>query len=312
MAADVQSNTAPGKIVFWGEYAVLADAPAWVMAVDRYVEVSLALKTDLQIVATGFDTPAVKQEHLEYTGAPVAGMIETILKHWGYAAYPDYFHVRQNTQYFYRADSKLGIGSSAALCVALYRTLAEQLDQPTSLAEVTAIHKRFQGNSGSGLDVAASWHGGLIRFHSQQAVQQQNWPSQLKFCVVFTGHSAATSEHVGSFTAWRNTSPTTALDNLCNAAHALDQGFNLTKLASYRDALVKLDQDAQLNIFTPDHRTLLALAEAHDVCYKPCGAGGGDIGVAFANDPSALANFQLAAEAQYTVIDVKLAPVTVT
>ena len=32
---------APGKVVIWGEYAVLAGAPALVMAVDRYASCSI-------------------------------------------------------------------------------------------------------------------------------------------------------------------------------------------------------------------------------------------------------------------------------
>ena len=35
-------STAPGKIVLWGEYAVLEGAPAVTMAVSRYSKVDLA------------------------------------------------------------------------------------------------------------------------------------------------------------------------------------------------------------------------------------------------------------------------------
>jgi len=44
------------------------------------------------------------------------------------------------------------------------------------------------------------------------------------------------------------------------------------------------------------------------VLYKPCGAGGGDIGMAFADDPSALAHFrQQAAANGFTPLDLETA-----
>ena len=69
-----------------------------------------------------------------------------------------------------------------------------------------------------------------------------------------------------------------------------------------------LDQAAILNIFTQEHARLGKLAAASGVLYKPCGAGGGDIGIAFADDPEGLANFrQQAAADGFLPLDLEMA-----
>ena len=59
---------APGKIVLWGEYAVLAEAPAAVLALDRYAEVSLSPNelfstfTAEGFLAAGVDATLIENE----------------------------------------------------------------------------------------------------------------------------------------------------------------------------------------------------------------------------------------------------------
>ena len=49
-----------------------------------------------------------------------------------------------------------------------------------------------------------------------------------------------------------------------------------------------MDQTARLGIFSEPHERLHALANQAQVVYKPCGAGGGDIGIAVSDDPDQL------------------------
>lgn len=301
------SASAPGKIVAWGEYAVLAGAPACVMAVDRYARVKLSSATDLQLSAEGFDTPSVQQQHLNWTHEPVAAMAESILQQWGYNAFPEHWHIHQDTRSCYHHGRKLGIGSSAALCVALYRAFTAALQLPASFPEALEIHRAFQGGSGSGLDVAASWYGGTIRFQQQQ-VQPLPWPADLGFCVVFTGQSASTAEYLKNFSKWRASATTTPLDDLCQASSELTANISSARLASYIAALRRLDEAAALNIFTDPHLNLTDIAEATDVLYKPCGAGGGDIGMAFSTSSAALAAFRSQAAIAYEIVALNIAP----
>ena len=71
----------------------------------------------------------------------------------------------------------------------------------------------------------------------------------------------------------------------------------MRQLRAYTAALRALDDVAHLGIFSAAHRLLSGLAEDHGVVYKPCGAGGGDLGMAFAIDTRALESFERAARA---------------
>ena len=59
----------------------------------------------------------------------------------------------------------------------------------------------------------------------------------------------------------------------------------------YCDALRLFDDEHGLEIFGGGHAELLAPAKSHGVVYKPCGAGGGDVGIALATNDESLASF---------------------
>lgn len=297
----------------WGEYAVLAGAPALVMAVDRLAEVSVSSAESLTVSAAGFKAETLSQAQLSWSNTPVAQMCERIFKTLGYPHYPEFLAIAQHTEPFFQDGLKLGLGSSAALCVALYRAITTHLSHEATLAEAMQIHRQFQGGSGSGLDVAASWHGGLIRFQDGQA-KAAHWPDNLAFKVIFTGQSASTHSHIVGFSKWRATANTEALDRLIDHTSSLDQDFSLRNLNNYVNALVELDRAAGLNIFTPQHQWLRSKASECGVIYKPCGAGGGDIGIVVTekdNDrtPVPLTRFIDAVAQKFTVLDLGIASV---
>jgi len=212
--------SAPGKIVLWGEYAVLTGAPAAVLSVNRYAEVELLTrKSGWQFRCQGFKTAAVDTPLAAFCQAPAARIVELILAAHGYRAYPLPFLINSNSEAFYHSarHNKLGIGSSAAICTATYRLLAELLGWQPTLQQAIALHRSLQGGKGSGLDVAASWCGGTIRFcadvstdiatdlagdfdrdHRAATASSFQWPADLHWCVVWTGASSNTVSHLQS------------------------------------------------------------------------------------------------------------------
>ena len=307
---------APGKIVLWGEYAVLAGAPAAVAAVDRYARVEIRSAADSwSFVSTGFLTPGVHNFSGQFTDAPCASMAESVLRHFGLRALPAGFSLTSDTEgFFHRSENKInssgkyGLGSSAAVCTATYCALADLLGHDKTLSEAIAIHRAFQNGKGSGLDVAASWQGGYIQFH-RDGVQTQSWPENLHWQAVWTGASAATDTALGHFARWQAEADTTPLEQLVTASHLLCQNPSMDSLQSYTHTLDNLDKAAQLNIFTPAHQRLATIAHAHHLIYKPCGAGGGDIGIAVGENPDALQQFCTQAAAQnFVPLNLEIAP----
>jgi len=301
---------APGKVVLWGEYAVLAGAPAAVMAVNRYARVDIETDTTAwRFTSRGLLTPSVHRTRAEFCHAPAAAMAETALRHWGVEQFPAPFALASDTRSFYHTPgAKLGIGSSAALCAATCHAMAHITDTTATLDDALAVHRLFQGGSGSGLDVAASWHGGVIRFQ-HGAATGWTWPTQLYWQVVWTGASAATQAALGQYARWQAEGNTASLTDLAAAAHHLFDQPTLASLEAYSQRLRAMDVAAQLNIFTPPHERLATIAADHGLVYKPCGAGGGDIGLACGMDQDALAAFaQAAREAHFVPLDLEIAP----
>ncbi|NIR97720.1 MAG: hypothetical protein GWN54_10245, partial [Gammaproteobacteria bacterium] len=65
---------------------------------------------------------------------------------------------------FQDGGHKLGIGSSAAICTAVYGAFCELLGVGPSLTDALAVHRSLQSGSGSGIDVAAAYLGGSLRY----------------------------------------------------------------------------------------------------------------------------------------------------
>ena len=296
---------APGKVVLWGEYAVLAGAPAAVMAVDRYARVELTPAQGYwRFSAEGFLAPAVHTRDPELPDTSVTRIARAMAAQLGSRAVERGFALHCDTRELHHHGQKLGIGSSAAATVATYvaiDTFRTQTPDPGDLvggpgmSSATAIHRHLQ-SGGSGLDIAAAWHGGVIRFQQGEA---EPWPlpDDLAWQVIWTGTAAATPEHLSDFAAWRGAGDTAQLDALCAAAEAVFSSPTLASLADYGAALRALDDAAHLHIYTQPHAILATIATDHGLVYKPCGAGGGDIGIAFGTDGGALASFRAAAEA---------------
>ncbi|MFX3657981.1 MAG: mevalonate kinase [bacterium] len=294
---------APGKVVLWGEYAVLGGAPALAMAVSRFAECRVIPGGAAWRIATpGIEGTAEKRDRDALTSPepPPSGSPWALIWHALRALPADRLPAGADlvldTESFQRQGRKLGLGSSAAACVAAYGALCRLTGHQPALAEVLQAHAAFQGGHGSGIDVAAAWAGGLVRFQrpagAAPILTPWRLPAHIHLGFVWTGRPASTTDHLGRFERWRAAGATAELTRLSDSAAALfDAHELLPALAGYVDALKQLDDAAALGIFGAGHLTLTRLAHTAGVVYKPCGAGGGDLGAAFASDPDALARF---------------------
>jgi len=317
--------SAPGKVVLWGEYAVLAGAPALVLAVDRraYCRVDVLRpsvrpvpeRAPWEFASQGYTGTAIGMTRSDFLGPHPPPDHSAAWLAWHVAQglraqQPDAFErlpanidLLTDTRGFFESGIKLGVGSSAAVCVALYGAFCAMTDQTPDFRDALRTHHRLQGNRGSGVDIAAAWHGGMIRFERAQpdgdrvpTVEPWSLPPTLAWQFVWTGHAASTPAHLQRFASWQARGQIKPLEALCAAAAALFETTpTMQSLRQYVTCLRSLDGAASLGIYDSAHEELHQLAEQTGVVYKPCGAGGGDLGAAFGDDPARLQQFIAAA-----------------
>ncbi len=298
--------SAPGKLVVSGEYAVLAGAPALVAAVDRRVTCTLTARDvgGWRFVSTGFEDDQELSRSVVFDAAPdtVAGIAHRAFGS-GHAA--ENLHIAIDSSPCYLKGVKLGVGSSAAMVTAVATAFGVLGGNAPKLAELYEFHADYQGG-GSGLDVAASVTGGVIRFQDR-SVTPLSLPRGIHLSFVFTGAGTRTPELLTTFDAWRRRGATAPLERLAAAARevvdcTVDADAFVDALGEYADVLERFDQSAWIGIFGPGHRQARQLGARLGVVYKPCGAGGGDTGIGIATDPAATAAFERQASAAGLVI----------
>jgi phosphomevalonate kinase len=257
---------APGKLVLSGAYAVLSGAPALVAAVNRYVLADSAREPT-------FIAPEVQRAIGSHT--------------------PPWFDasaLRQNGE-------KLGLGSSAAILVASLAAL--ELDRDSTLDDealsgrvyerALTAHRSAQGG-GSGVDVAASAHGGVLaarRVEGQLELGAVTLPIGLVFEVWACRIFASTADFLARIRAFAVRDPAlhrACLDEQAAASEAAllsvhqqsATGF-VRAIARQFAALTALGEASDVGIVTAEHAELGRLALASGAAFLPAGAGGGDV-----------------------------------
>jgi phosphomevalonate kinase len=326
--------SAPGKLVLLGEYAVLEGAPALVMAVDRRARATLAeVDGDCwEIVSPTLGLHArlrLRDGNASWIDDVPAELewIGTLLARFPQAQALPPCRIELDSDAFYfdhaAARTKLGLGSSAALTVALLGALRAHANlTPPTLDEAVAAHRAIQHGQGSGIDIAASLAGGLSRFDLNGGaahVTPKHLPDGLHWCCVYSGRPASTSEMLKTVAAWREREPTAFAQHTRELATISSRGIDamtandaaafLSSLHDYAGALARFGEAAGADIASREHRAIAAIAADCGCVYKSCGAGGGDVGVTFAVEDVRLRAFAgRVAQAGFSVIDLEADP----
>ena len=83
----------------------------------------------------------------------------------------------------------------------------------------------------------------------------------------------------------------------------------LDAVNEYARCLDNLGEQTEIEIYSPPHRALSSLAIDSGLVYKPCGAGGGDLGVVMGTGDDSINRFVAQAEeAGYPSIDISIDP----
>jgi phosphomevalonate kinase len=284
---------APGKVFLIGEYAVLEGAPAVVAAMSR--------------LAVGQFVPGIEPESLfvaEAVRESMAGIGDRA------RALPA-GSVLVDTSAFTLDGSKLGLGSSAAVVAASVAAVMEMAGLPVEgnrelcFALAERAHRAAQRGVGSGADVAAAVHGGLVQYRrppgGYPVVGKVRLPPELRIVVFAEGKPASTPDLVRAVRGYAEGDPAgyaRVMRPLREQAEifveALTEG-NLNRLLAatrtYGDGLQELGTQAGIPIVTPRFEIAADLASNLGGVAKPSGAGGGDLGIALFGEAAVARNF---------------------
>jgi len=318
--------SAPGKVVIAGEYAVLHGAPALSMAVScrARCNISASDREESELTTVGFRDGS---RPFSLTGGRPrwrdadwpkrdTALFEAVLAESGWPA-DGPLSVELDSGAFADPDSgkKYGFGSSAAVAVALAAAfLGTDAAAPTIREVAGRAHRRFQSGAGSGIDIATSVNGGVIRFQRDADSIGLGWPDGLAARLFWSGSPASTREKIRGIDESAPGDAASALANAsiraCEAWQDGDAGMVLAALAGFVERLQSYDVSEGRGIFDAGHARLVdAARDFSGVVYKPCGAGGGDVGMAFAESPDALAAFaECAAGHGFSALDAALDP----
>jgi len=343
MKKPVEAATAPGKLILLGEYAVLESAPALVAAVNKDCKVEIKPRSG---GIFKFEAPNLGMKDilfsLDQNGTAILangkngsenkpGFVFSLLKYMitriGAIASAD---ITIDTSEFYHRKStqKLGLGSSAALTVAFLKALSEYLGirfwSKSLFQEALRAHRIAQGKIGSGVDIAASTTGGVIEYRMPELIENLDgkinsltWPQDLEMIPVWTGCSTSTRKFVKNVNKFRDSVPN-AYDQIMKKMHEIceegSKAFRSGDVEAFLEIVpvfAKLEEQLGLesgtDIISAVHKKIEHLVHQAGGVYKPSGAGGGDIGVAFCNSPDIRERIvHIIAESPFEILDLAI------
>jgi len=208
---------------------------------------------------------------------------------------------------------KLGLGSSSAVAVgldAVLRAWVGRHDDVTSEAALRRLlppYRQAQGGQGSGVDLATSLHGGLIRFLSDAAtaddaqprIKALSWPTALELRFVWTGKPASTPALLADYRAWQRARPAQSrawladmaalLSALLGAIEHDDAAGVVQALGAYGRGMGTMGGLMGKQLLGPVHSAIMEQAEALGLAAKPSGAGVGDLALIAGSEPDRMA-----------------------
>lgn len=298
----------PGKVFVAGEYAVLAGAPAVVLAIDRYLTARAAPAERTRIAALGQSVERAADGRWSSDALPFARTAFDVAAAYGGSAPTASIEIDDELRT--PAGDKLGLGGSAATAVAVARlVLGPDATPPAVFQAAATAHRIAQNRKGSGADVLACALGGaqiLFRAFDSTALEvlfdagfaargglaiapgpdHRALPPPAAVLVAYTGAPADTRDLVSRVEAWAAKNPRPFAEFVArtaaeagSTAEALERG-DVGALASAVDRagnlLDQLGESSGVPIATEAHRRIIAAARAAGCGAKVSGAGGGD------------------------------------
>lgn len=288
----------PGKLIISGEHAVLHGSPALAAAIDRYVHVHLSPVQEpvIQFGVAEFQHPLVsipltelpqkvaelRSHYLEFTqgSRKVNNITEHLYDLPLYTIALFYQHLKlpfsQGLRFTISGDLPIGygLGSSAAIIVAILRTLCKLEDKQLSAEELLPLAvqvENLQHGYSSGLDPSVCLYEGVVLYH-QQSIQHRAFAPWSAYLINTGQPQSSTGEcvaHVKTFAAqhdlWAQ-----FMDVTLTCDQALrEQNSTLLYAAVKRNHQLL----CQLGVVPGNIQEFIAELEQANAVAKICGAG---------------------------------------
>jgi len=275
--------SAPGKLMLFGEHAVIYDKPCIVASVDHRISVSLKKRNDNNIILTA---PELNIENenisdLEKSHFKKVSFLLTAIRNF-FKKYDLKSGLDIKTQSEF--SDKVGLGSSSAVVVSAIKGLSELFKIKMNEKDVFDLSYQtvldVQG-LGSGFDVAAAVYGGILFFKTAgkviKAINVQNIP----LVIGYTGIKADTPTLVKVVREKRTKEPKkinhifNEIEKIVNLAKTEIENKNWKEVGR----LMNLNQDLLRNLDISSKKLenlIKAALNAGAYGVKLSGAGGGD------------------------------------
>ncbi|PIZ63001.1 mevalonate kinase [Candidatus Roizmanbacteria bacterium CG_4_10_14_0_2_um_filter_39_13] len=288
------TTSAPGKLMFFGDHAVVYNHPCIVTAVDHRMKVQLFLTDDSQLTLNAPDVEIMRyQKSIDQLGQgdmpKGAQFVEVAVRNFSAK-----FNTSQGVNITSTSEfsSEFGFGSSSAVTVATIRALSEIFERPMTEKELFDLSYKTVldiQKKGSGFDVAAAVYGGTLYFLTAGEIIEKLAVENLPLIVGYTGVKADTTTLITQVQKTADEYPIVVegvfglIEELVNEAKAAigSQDFEkLGKLMNMNQGLletlgVSTEKLSQLNY---------SALNAGAYGAKLSGAGGGDCMIACSPD----------------------------
>ena len=323
-------STAPGKIFISGEYLVLDGALATIMSTKQRVKATIEDIGDKDNI---FYCSIINQhfpfnvDHnyqinwLDKNPDEFGLFLDLSIKRMKIKPNNSLFTIDTNDLYF--QGNKIGLGSSAAISVAILHVMNSFYDIKLSKKEIInhsiELHRMHQGKNGSGLDVISSYaDSNLIECDKNMLNDHKwnvlDWPKNLIINGILTTHESSTGSMIEKYNIAKQkdcrkfkslySQMKKILDKFSEAWRIGDISDILNSLKKQSILMKQLDNDFDIGIYTEEHKNLSEIAESLGLLYKPSGAGGGDLGFVMSDDLLKMKQFgNIIKEMDHTIIE---------